>query len=84
MADIRGEPSVALDPALERGRHVVERVGEHAEVGVLGGLESGVEPTAGDRLGRLGGNADRSNGAAGGERPGQHAERGGDHRAEHQ
>ena len=41
--------------------------GQRAQVGVVGRLEAGVEPTAGDRLGRLRGVAERPDGAVGGE-----------------
>ena len=74
MADVGGEAGVALDAQLQRRRHVVERAGEHAEVGVVGRRQAGVEVPAGDRLGRLRRVGDRAHGAAGGEHAEQHAE----------
>jgi hypothetical protein len=51
VADVGGEPGVALDPGLQGGGHVVERRDEHRQVGVVGRLEPGVETASGDRLG---------------------------------
>ena len=84
VADVGREPGVALDPQLQRRGHVVERRGEHAEVGILGGGQSGVEAPAGDRLRGLGRVGHRADGAAGGQHADEHAEAGRDRGREQQ
>ena len=74
VADVGREAGVALDAQLQRRRHVVERPGEHAEVGVVARRQAGAEVAAGDRLGGLRRLGDRPHGAAGGEDAEQHAE----------
>ncbi len=84
VADVGGEPGVALDALLQRLGHVVERLGEDSEVGVVGGLEAGVEAAAGDRRGRLRGGADGTDRTAGGEDAEEDAEAGRDRCGEDQ
>ena len=43
VAHVRREPGIALDPLLERRRHVVERPGQHLEVRVVARLQPGAE-----------------------------------------
>ncbi len=78
VTDVGRESGVTLDAQLQGRCHVVERVGEHAEVGVVGRFEARVETPTGDRLGRLGGDAHGSHGATSGEDTEQHPEAGGD------
>ncbi len=54
MAHVGRETGVTIDALFEGRGHAVERRGEHLEVAVVGGVETGVETTAGDGLGRLG------------------------------
>ena len=84
VGDVGGEPGVALDSLLQRRGHVVERAGEHAEVGIVGGSEPRLQPAAGDRLGGFGGVGDRAHGTASGEHADEHAESGRDRRREEQ
>ena len=84
VGDVRREPGIALDSLLQRRGHVVERTGEHAEVGIVGRCEPGLQASAGDRLGGLGGVGDRTHGAAGCEHADEHAEAGRDRRREQQ
>ena len=79
MAHVGRETRVALDAVLQRLGHRVERVGEHAEVRVVGGFEAGVEASAGDGLGRLAHVGQRAQGAA----PGPEADAGARQRGEH-
>ena len=60
VADVAGEPGIAFDAVLQCLGHVVERGREELEVVVVGVLEPGVEPPAGDRLGGLGRVAERA------------------------
>ena len=55
-----------LDALLEHLGHVVERGDQHAEVGVVGGAEPGVEAAAGDGLGGHRHVGERAQGAAAG------------------
>ena len=82
MGDVRGEPRVALDPLLERRRHVVERAGEDPEVRVVSRNKPRLESAAGDRLGRFGRVGDRANGTAGSQHTDEHAKSGRDRRGE--
>ena len=47
MTDVGREAGVSFDALLQRLGHVVERLGENAQVRVVGGLEARVEATAG-------------------------------------
>jgi hypothetical protein len=82
VADVAGEAGIAFHARLQRGGHVVERVGQHAQVGVVGGLEAGVQPAAGDGLGGLGRVAQWADGSAGHQRPEQCAGQCGDEAGE--
>ncbi len=84
VRDVGGEAGVALDALLQRRCHVVERAGEHAEIGIVGGSEPRLEPAAGDRLGGFGGVGDRAHGPPSGEHADEHAESGRDRRGEEQ
>jgi len=59
VAHVRREPGVALHPQLEGRRHVVEGGRQLPQILVVGGLEPGVEPAAGDGLGGEGGISER-------------------------
>ena len=78
VAHVGREPRIAFDPLLEGFGHVVERLGEDAQIGIVGRFEARVEATAGDRGGSLRGGADRADGASRGEDSEQEAEAGGD------
>ena len=82
MGDVRREPGVALDALLQGARHVVEGTGEHAEVGIVGRGQPGLQPSAGDRLGSFRRVGDGTHGATGGEHADEHAETGRDRRRE--
>ncbi|CAB4791882.1 unannotated protein [freshwater metagenome] len=84
MADIARKASVAFDALLQRGGHVVERIGEQFQVVVVGGLEASVEASAGDGLGCLRCIGEWPHGAAGCHVTEDHAEHRGDEASEHQ
>ncbi len=54
MAHVGGEPGLALDPVLQIGRHLVEGGGQLLEIGVVAGLDPGVELAPGDGHRRIG------------------------------
>ena len=54
VADVGGEARFALDPLLEPVGHAVERGGERGQVGLVEGLQTGVEAPSGDGDGGVG------------------------------
>ena len=78
MAHVGGEAGIALDAQLQGLGHLVERLGEDLEVGVVGGLESRVEATAGDRRSGLGRGSHRADRASRREHSEEDPEPGGD------
>src|SRR5262249_60360572 len=55
VAHVRREASIAVHAELQGGGHVVESRRQFAQILVVGGLQAGVEPAAGDGLGGQGG-----------------------------
>ena len=80
VADVGGEPGVALDAVLEGLGHVVERRRDGTEVRVLADLEPGVEQAVGECHGRRRHAGERAQGPAARPRPQSSAGQGGEQR----
>ncbi|MEY2765346.1 MAG: hypothetical protein RL552_251 [Actinomycetota bacterium] len=63
VTHVAGEPRVALDAVLQPRHHVVERLGQCVEIGVVSRFEACVEASVGDGARGVGGAGERAHDA---------------------